>query len=170
MEALDYLVKPLEPTRFREAVEGARRYLARDASLMRRIEPNALRAFLATLATASTGPRGERLAIKVGRKVRFLDPARIEYIGADGDYVAIHLQGEEVLRARDSIAELQARLPPARFLRIHRSLIVNLLRQRAPLQQARRLYTRHRGRSASRGRRHVRIRGTGSPGQMTAAL
>ena len=126
VEALDYLVKPLERSRFREAVERARRYLARDASLMRRIEPDTLRAFLASLETAGGGARRERLAVRVGRKVRFLEASRIEYIRADGDYVAIHLQGEEVLRARDSVAELQTRLPAARFLRIHRSLIVNV--------------------------------------------
>ncbi|HVS75347.1 MAG TPA: LytTR family DNA-binding domain-containing protein [Steroidobacteraceae bacterium] len=125
VEALDYLVKPLERSRFRQAVERARRYLARDASLMRRIEPETLRAFLASLESLG-GARRERLALKVGRRIRLLDPHLIEYIRADGDYVAVHLQGEEVLKARDSIVELQARLPSARFLRIHRSLIVNL--------------------------------------------
>jgi len=126
VEALDYLVKPLERSRFHEAVERARRYLARDASLTRRIEPETLSAFLASVEALGGGARRARLAVKVGRRVRFLDSALIEYLRADGDYVAVHLLGEEVLRARDSIAELQARLPSARFLRIHRSLIVNL--------------------------------------------
>ena len=126
VEALDYLVKPLERSRFREAVERARRYLARDASLLRRIEPETLRAFLTSLETAGGNARRERLAVKVGRRVRFLDLPLIEYISADGDYVAVHLRGEEVIKARDGIAELQARLPANRFLRIHRSLIVNL--------------------------------------------
>ena len=57
VEALDYLVKPLERERFREAVERARRYLARDASLMRHIEPETLRAFLASLQSAAGGAR-----------------------------------------------------------------------------------------------------------------
>ena len=126
VEALDYLVKPLERGRFREAVERARGYLARDAALVRRIEPDTLRAFLGSIAALGGGTRRERLGVKLGRRVRFLDSSLIEYIGADGDYVAIHLHGEEVLRARDSIAELQARLPSDRFLRIHRSVIVNL--------------------------------------------
>jgi two-component system LytT family response regulator len=126
VEALDYLVKPLERGRFRDAVERARRYLARDASLMRGVEPQTLRAILASLETAGGGARRERLAVRVGRRVRFLEVPLIEYIRADGDYVAIHLQSDEVLRARDSIADLQTRLPTARFLRIHRSLIVNL--------------------------------------------
>lgn len=126
VEALDYLVKPLERGRFRDALERARRYLVRDASLARQIEPETLSAFLSSLEGLAGGNRRERLAIKVGRRVRFIDPALIEYIRADGDYVAIHLQSAEVLRARDSVVELQGRLPAARFLRIHRSLIVNL--------------------------------------------
>ena len=92
---------------------------------MRRIEPQTLLAFLASLETVGGGARRERLAVRVGRRVRFLEVPLIEYIRADGDYVAIHLQSDEVLRARDIIAELQTRLPSARFLRIHRSLIVN---------------------------------------------
>lgn len=130
VEALDYLVKPLERRRFREAVNRARRYLTRDASLMPRIEPETVRAFLSSLDAlgggGGGGARHERLAIKVGRKVRFVDLPLIEHISADGDYVEIHLQGKETLRARDSIVELQARLPAARFLRVHRSLIVNV--------------------------------------------
>jgi two-component system LytT family response regulator len=127
VEALDYLVKPLERGRFRDAVARARRYLARDASLMRGVEPQTLRAILASLETAGGGgARRARLAVRVGRRVRFLEVPLIEYIRADGDYVTIHLQSDEVLRARDSIADLQTRLPTARFLRIHRSLIVNL--------------------------------------------
>lgn len=126
VEALDYLLKPLEQSRFREAVDRARRYLARDASLLRRIDPLTLRAFLSGIETLGGNTRRERLGVKVGRRVRFLDLPVIEYIGAGGDYVDIHLRGQEVLRARDSIAELQARLPPSRFLRIHRSIIVNV--------------------------------------------
>jgi two-component system, LytTR family, response regulator len=126
VEALDYLVKPIERRRFRDAVDRARRYLARDASIMRRIEPETLRAFLSGLEALGGDARQERLAIKVGRSVRFLDPLLIEYLRAHGDYVDIHLRGEAAVRARVSIAELEARLPSARFMRIHRSLIVNL--------------------------------------------
>jgi two-component system LytT family response regulator len=125
LEALDYLVKPLERSRFRQAVERARCYLARDAAHMQLMAPDTVRAFLSSLEALGNRGRRARLTIKVGRRVRFLDLPCIEYIRADGDYVAIHLQGEQTLRARDGIAELEARLPSARFLRVHRSLIVN---------------------------------------------
>src|SRR5690242_10976690 len=97
VEALDYLVKPLERGRFREAVDRARRYLARDASLLQRVEPETLRAFLSGIETLGGGSRRERLDVKVGRRVRFIDLPSIEHISADGDYVEIHLQGDEVL-------------------------------------------------------------------------
>ena len=126
VEALDYLLKPLERRRFREAVERARRYLARDASLAGRMEPEALQVFLAQLEALGGAARPQRLGLRVGRRIRFLDPVLIEYIRADGDYVEVHLQGDEAVRARESIADLEVRLASGRFMRIHRSLIVNL--------------------------------------------
>ena len=124
VDALDYLVKPLERKRFRKAVERARRYLQRDATLMRRIDPDALQAFLAQLD--ATGNQRERLSVKVGRTVQILDASSIEYIEADGDYVNVHRKDGTVARTREGIAALEARLPIARFIRIHRSLIVNV--------------------------------------------
>ena len=124
VDALDYLVKPLERQRFRSAVERARRYLQRDATLARRIDPDALRIFLARLDAA--GHQRERLSIKVGRSVHILDTNAIEYIEADGDYANVHRSDGTVARTREGIAALEARLPAARFIRIHRSLIVNV--------------------------------------------
>lgn len=124
VDALDYLVKPLERQRFRRAVERARRYLQRDATLMRRIDPDALQAFLTQLDAA--GNQRERLSIKVGRTVQILDANSIECIEADGDYANVHRNDGTVTRTREGIAALEARLPTARFVRIHRSLIVNM--------------------------------------------
>lgn len=128
VDALDYLVKPLERNRFRKAVERARRYLERDAALLRRIDPAALQAFLSSIDTA--GHRCERLSLKIGRTTQILDVNMIEYIEADGDYVAVHRNDGAVVRTREGIAALEARLPAARFTRIHRSIIVNMDRVR----------------------------------------
>ena len=125
LEALDYLLKPLERRRFREAVDRARRYLARDASLARRIDPDALGAFLAHLEAFGEGPRRARLPIKIGRRIRLLELEQVEFMRADGDYVTIHQRDGEALRTRESIAALEGRLPAGRFLRVHRSVIVN---------------------------------------------
>jgi two-component system LytT family response regulator len=124
VDALDYLVKPLERRRFRRAIERARRYLERDATLLRRIDPSTLEAFLASFQAA--GHRRDRLPVRIGRTTQILDTGLIEYIEADGDYVAIHRKTGGVMRSRESIAALEARLPDGRFARIHRSIIVNL--------------------------------------------
>lgn len=124
VDALDYLMKPLERCRFRQAVERARRYLERDATLLRRIDPATLQAFLANLA--AVGNRREQLPVRVGRTIQIFDTDLIEYIEADGDYAAIHRKSGEITRTRESITALEARLTGTRFTRIHRSIIVNL--------------------------------------------
>lgn len=124
VDALDYLVKPLERRRFRQAIERARRYLARDAALLCRIDSAALQAFIANLEAA--GAQRGRFPVRTGRRTQILDLTSIEYVEADGDYAAIHHGGGAVLRTRESIAALQARLPAARFARVHRSVIINL--------------------------------------------
>lgn len=124
VDALDYLVKPLERRRFHDAIERARHYLERDAASLRRIDPVTLQTFLAHLDAA--GSRKERLSLKIGRTTQFLDMDMIEFIEADGDYAAIHRKDGAVTRTRESIAAFEARLPAVRFIRIHRSIIVNL--------------------------------------------
>ena len=124
VEALDYLVKPLERRRFRKAIERARHYLERDATLLRRIDPAALQAFLSGLN--APGSHRERLPVKIGRTTQIFDVDMIEYIEADGDYAAIHVRGGAVVRTRESIAALETRLPGTRFVRIHRSIIINM--------------------------------------------
>ena len=126
LEALDYLLKPLERRRFHEAVDRARRYLARDASLSARLDRDALGAFIAALEVFGETPRRGRMPIKIGRRIRLLELERVEFMRADGDYVTIQQRDGEALRTRDSIAALETRLPFGRFLRVHRSVIVNL--------------------------------------------
>lgn len=124
VEALDFLVKPLERRRFQEAVARARRYLERDSSRTRPLDPVAAAEFIAELELRAS--RRERIAVRVGRKTQILEVATIVYVEADGDYAAIHQQGGQLLRTRESIAALEGRLPRTQFARIHRSIIVNL--------------------------------------------
>ena len=124
VEALDYLVKPLERRRFRNAVGRARRYLQRDATLLRRVDPGMLQSFLANLDEA--GSRRARLPVKIGRTTQLLDTNLIVYIEADGDYATIHRTDGAILRTREGIAALETRLPATHFSRIHRSIIVNM--------------------------------------------
>jgi two-component system, LytTR family, response regulator len=141
VEALDYLVKPLERRRFRDAVDRARRYLARDASLVRRLHPDLLAAFLARIEAIGDRGRTEHLPIRLGRRIQLLDPALIEYVRADGDYAVIYQGDGETLRTRESVTALEAGLPSHRFIRIHRSTIVNLDRIRELRSNKRGSYT-----------------------------
>jgi two-component system LytT family response regulator len=124
VEALDFLVKPLERRRLQEAVARARRYLARDASLSRVLDPGVAEKFIAELELRAS--RRERIAITTGRKTQILEVATIVFVEADGDYSVIHQQNGKVLRTRESIVALEGRLPRSSFARIHRSIIVNL--------------------------------------------
>ena len=70
-------------------------------------------------------PAFRRLAIRNNGHVLFLDPAEVEWIEAAGNYVRLNDGGESHL-LRETMARVEARLPPERFLRIHRSAIANL--------------------------------------------
>lgn len=122
VDALDYLLKPLERPRFRQAVERARRYLQRDAAVARQIDPAVMQAFLANLDAVG---RRTRLPVKIGRATQLLDVDQIEYVEADGDYAVIRGRGGEATRTRESIAALESKLPVTGFVRVHRSAIVN---------------------------------------------
>ena len=75
-----------------------------------------------------TGPKYlERLVIKSGGRVTLLRVGEIEWIDAEGDYVRIHV-GKQWHLLRETMKRLEAQLDPARFVRIHRSTIVNLER------------------------------------------
>ena len=83
-------------------------------------------AALSTRPEADSSGTADRLMIKVGRAVRFIDMAAIESIEADGDYLIIHGLSGERSRTRRSLASIEALLPARRFARIHRSTLVNL--------------------------------------------
>ena len=107
--AVDYLLKPLDPERFDEALARARERLA-------------LSRQAATLATPEFVAR---FAVKLGRRTLFVPANAIEWIEADGDYARLHAAGRSYL-LREPLADLAGRLDPARFVRVHRSAIVRV--------------------------------------------
>ncbi len=83
---------------------------------------------LALLADLKGAPKHlERLVIKSGGRVFFLRTEEIDWIEAAGNYVRLHAGGEKHL-LRETMSKLEAQLDPGKFLRIHRSTIVNLER------------------------------------------
>ncbi len=120
VNALDYLLKPFKPDRFKEAVQRARVLIAnRHAGV-------AARGLLGLLGHAPA-PTGQltRLAIKTPGKVRFVDLDQVHAIEAAGKYAVVQV-GRENHALRETMSGLEARLPPQRFLRISRSVIVNI--------------------------------------------
>jgi two-component system LytT family response regulator len=122
--ALDYLLKPYDDERLFAAVERARRQL-RAAEPREDVRLHALEAFL---AGARGGTYPEVFAIRAGERYQVVRVEDIRWIEAEGSYVRLHLlQGDRLMR--QSISDLESTLlDPARFVRIHRSAIVNLSR------------------------------------------
>jgi two-component system, LytTR family, response regulator len=123
VHAIDYLLKPVDDTRFNASLNHARRVLAAPSSseYNQRIQ---------TLLNQKAGPRQEavrELAIQVGRQVRFISIDDIDWIEAQGNYAEIHIGGDTHL-IRESLNTLEGWLKSTAFLRIHRSAIVRLNR------------------------------------------
>ena len=117
VHAVDYLLKPIGKQRFEEALEHAKRRLGEQM-------PSAQK-----LADAARPPQQflERLVVKAGTRVTLIPAAKLDYVEAQDDYVALASQGKKHLK-QQTIASLEACLDPHCFVRIHRSYIVNLER------------------------------------------
>ncbi len=120
VHALDYLLKPVERERFRAALDRVR-------AQIEYAEAGALSKRLAKLLDeVKVQPRfRERLMIKTGGKIYFVQAHEIDWIEAAGNYARLHVKGERHL-IRETMTALERRLDPDRFVRIHRSTIVNL--------------------------------------------
>lgn len=118
VNAIDYLLKPYTAKRFEDALERARARLKVDASQDQPIEA-LLRAM------AARNPAAERLAIKTQEGVQFVRIPEIDWLQADGNYTIVHI-GNAAMRTRETVSDLEQRLEPFGFTRIHRSVIVNV--------------------------------------------
>jgi two-component system LytT family response regulator len=114
--AVDYVMKPVDPERLARAVERAR-------DRLRRREPLPLAAIGA--AARAPGEPLSRLLVKDGARVHVIPVDDIDSIEAQDDYIAVHVAGKTHLK-QQTIGDLEAGLDPRRFVRIHRSWILNL--------------------------------------------
>ncbi len=121
--ALDYLLKPFDRQRFDKALQRAKARLVNERS---DINQRAL-ALLEELRAQTS--HVERMVIKSGGRAFFLKTDEIDWVEAEGKYVRLHV-GKESYLVREAISGLEAQLDPKKFLRIHRSTIVNIDRVR----------------------------------------
>jgi two-component system, LytTR family, response regulator len=125
VHALDYLLKPFDAERLRSSLKRARAWLDRRGSddLGERLS-----AMLTDLRSGAGKPQ-DRLAVKSSGRVVLLKHEEIDWIEASDNYVNLHV-GKESHLLRETMNNLEQRLPSDRFLRISRSTIVNLDRVR----------------------------------------
>lgn len=123
----DYLLKPMDQRRFKAALVKLRSGMDRDAHLERRVDLDQLVSYLKGNPQKSTANRAaDRVPVKFGRRYRFINIAAIRHIQAEGDYVNIHMVTGEIMHSGDRISEIERKLPMDRFLRVHRSVIINV--------------------------------------------
>ncbi|MBN8245918.1 MAG: response regulator transcription factor [Verrucomicrobia bacterium] len=120
VHAVDYLLKPFGRDRFRTALQRAMDRLRTGSSgdLAHR-----LNAVLAQLQPRSN-PGVERIPVKSGGKVTFVNVPDVDWVGSADNYVELHV-GAQTHLVRETLTAMEQRLPPGRFIRISRTAIVN---------------------------------------------
>jgi two-component system, LytTR family, response regulator len=121
--AIDYLLKPFDKHRFKEAVQKAIRYINGNNGE----GLNHIRELLKTYnrLKSAEGQYKNRILVKEKKKYFLVDLDDISFFEASGDYVAIHKQKVTHL-INDSMNNLESKLDPQQFIRIHRSTIINV--------------------------------------------
>ena len=126
--ALDYLLKPIDDDRFAVALDRARRRLAeRSAGEVLSRLGTMLRAHGGAVSSPDAlalTDHLERFAVKSGTRTVFVPVEAVHWISAEGDYAGLHVADGRTHLVRTSLNELERRLDPARFARVHRSAIV----------------------------------------------
>jgi two-component system LytT family response regulator len=122
VHALDYLLKPFEYERLREAVRRAR------AKMNQRNGASEQSRLLSLLESLQNGAQSwDRVVVREAGRVTFLKPDEIDWIEAEGNYVSLHV-GTKSHLLRETMNAVEARLEVRNFLRVSRSALVNLER------------------------------------------
>jgi two-component system LytT family response regulator len=128
VHAVDYLLKPFSEERVGQAIERAKERLGHPHDQADQAPPpppaipsgDKLRAEV----RRDSGPV-ERVLIRDGSRVHVLPVGEIDFVQAQDDYVCFHVSGKEFLKEQP-LAEVEATLDPARFVRVHRSYLLNV--------------------------------------------
>ena len=131
VQAVDYLLKPFDRERFRKALARAKVDIRRERG--EAVFPPAAQPTAAGDLPGDKKPL-ERVTIRTAGRIYFLKTSEIEWIEAAGNYLRLHAAGK-THSLRETMSNLEGRLDPERFWRIHRSTIVNVdrIRELQPL-------------------------------------
>ena len=116
VNAVDYILKPASPERVKAALDRARRRLAARVPMP-----------VAELAAAArpTGQPASRIVVRQGPKVHVIAADQLDFAEAQDDYVSLRSEGKSYLK-QQTLGDLESSLDPKRFVRIHRSYLLNL--------------------------------------------
>jgi two-component system LytT family response regulator len=132
VNAVDYLLKPYDDARFAAALQRAKDEVRRRQADTVNARLHQLLDYLQHAPQPPAAPAdnaSDRILLKSSGEIFFLKAEEIDWIEAEGDYMKFHVSGRTHLM-RETMARLEARLDPKRFIRIHRSTIVNIDRLR----------------------------------------
>jgi two-component system LytT family response regulator len=126
VHAVDYLLKPFSEERVGQAIERAKERLGQSQDQQQSEPPAAMPSGdkLRAEVKRDSGPV-ERVLIRDGSRVHVLPVGEIDFVQAQDDYVCFHVSGKEFLKEQP-LAEVEATLDPARFVRVHRSYLLNV--------------------------------------------
>jgi two-component system LytT family response regulator len=120
LRATDYLLKPFSAQRFKMAIDHARH------AILERRATTLNEQLLSLLPDRQTPPSGrDRILVRSAGRIRFISATDVDWCEAAGNYIRLHVGTEEHL-IRDTMGHFQHELDPRRFVRIHRSTIVNV--------------------------------------------
>ena len=123
VHAVDYLLKPFDKERFQTALRRALDQFARQQRAPMHAQISAL------LQELRPTQQSDRLAVKIDGRVLFLKIADLDWVEAADNYVSLHV-GKDTHLLRETMANIEQRLPSEKFIRISRSTIVNMDRIR----------------------------------------
>lgn len=115
VHAVDYLLKPFGTERFEQALIRAKQRLGGKLPPIPELKA----------ATRAPGEFAERIVVRDGTRVHIIPIAKLDYVEAQDDYIALASEGKKHLK-QQTISSIESTLNPKHFLRIHRSYIVNL--------------------------------------------
>ena len=116
VHAVDYLLKPFSADRLAEAIGRARERLSKGERLP--VDE-------VSKAARPANTHASRVLVRDGSRVHVLPVAKIAYVQAQDDYAAFFCDGKEYLKEQ-TLGDVEASLDPAKFVRIHRSYLLNL--------------------------------------------